>query len=121
LDNATNIKAQFQGIREYWSPKVIGRVNDQYLKVAKLQGVFTWHDHEDEDELFCVVKGQMVIEFEDGKVALREGEFFTVPRGIRHRPVTEEECWVLLIESVTTKHTGNVDTPLTRSIEEQLR
>ncbi|MBU1253343.1 MAG: cupin domain-containing protein [Alphaproteobacteria bacterium] len=119
--NATRLADAFAQVTEYWSPKVIGRVNDQLLKVAKLKGEFVWHAHEGEDELFYVVKGSLVIEFEDGPVALSQGDFLTVPRGVRHNPVAAQECWVLLIEPASTKHTGEEITPRTRSIEEQLR
>ena len=116
----TNLVAQFDRVDAYWSPKVIGQVNNQYLKVAKMKGSFTWHAHDDEDELFYVVRGRMRIEFEAGAVDLGEGDFYVVPRGVRHLPVAEEECWVMLIETVTTKHTGNTESELTRSLAEQL-
>jgi mannose-6-phosphate isomerase-like protein (cupin superfamily) len=106
-------------LTEYWSPKVIGRVNDQYVKVAKLKGQLAWHSHADEDELFQVVKGQLIIQLQDGEVSLRPGEFCVIPRGMMHNPVAEEECWIVLIETVTTKHTGDVETPLTKTIEQQ--
>jgi mannose-6-phosphate isomerase-like protein (cupin superfamily) len=115
-----NVESTFEDVIDLWSPKVIGRVNDQYLKVAKLQGEFVWHAHEDEDELFLVVRGTMRIQLEDGEVTLRPGEFVVVPRGVRHNPIAAEECWVMLIETVTTKHTGDVVTERTRSIESQL-
>lgn len=115
-----NILAAFDEVTDYWSPRIVGRVNDQYLKVAKLKGQFVWHAHDFEDELFHVVKGRLRIDFEDGSVALAEGDIFTVPRGVRHNPVAEEECWILLVETVTTLHTGNEDTPLTKTIAAQL-
>ena len=115
-----NLRAAFDRVTDYWSPKVIGQVNNQYLKVAKLKGQFVWHAHDDEDELFHIVKGSLRIEFEDHVATLNEGDFLTVPKGVRHNPVADEECWVLLIETVTTKHTGDVDSPLTRSLDEQL-
>jgi mannose-6-phosphate isomerase-like protein (cupin superfamily) len=114
-----NLLAAFERVTEYWSPKVIGKVNDQLLKAAKIKGELVWHAHDREDELFYVVKGSMRIELEDGVAPLREGDFFTVPKGVRHNPVADEECWILLIESASTKHTGDEVTPLTRSIEEQ--
>ena len=117
---AANLLEAFDRVSEYWSPKVIGRVNDQYLKVAKLKGRLAWHAHEEEDELFYIVHGRLRMELPDGVVELKQGEFLTVPKGTQHNPVAEEECWVLLIETVTTKHTGDVVTPLTRSLEEQL-
>ena len=118
---SVNILAALEGVSEYWAPKVIGRVNDQYIKAVKLRGEFVWHQHEDEDELFQVVKGSLRIQFEDQPdVMVNEGEFCVVPRGTMHNPVAEEECWLVLIETVTTKHTGDVVTERTRSIEEQI-
>jgi mannose-6-phosphate isomerase-like protein (cupin superfamily) len=115
-----NVASRFEEVTELWSPKVIGRVNDQYVKIARLQGEFVWHAHEDEDELFLVIRGSLRIQLEDGDVTVGEGEFVTVPSGVRHNPVATEECWVMLIETVTTKHTGDVTTERTRSIEEQV-
>ena len=115
-----NIESRFEDVTELWSPKVIGRVNDQYVKIARLQGEFVWHAHEGEDELFLVIRGSMRIQLEDGDVTLGPGELVVVPRGVRHNPVAAEECWVMLIETVTTKHTGEVVTERTRSIEEQV-
>jgi len=115
-----NLEAAFDRVTEFWSPKVVGQVNDQLLKVAKLKGELVWHAHDGEDELFFIVKGTLVIEFETGPVTLREGEFLTVPRGVRHNPVAAEECWILLIEPASTRHTGEVVTDRTRSLAEQL-
>lgn len=116
-----NLERAFDQVTELWSPKVVGRVNDQYVKVAKVQGELTWHKHDDEDELFQVVKGRLVIQFEGGReVVLNPGELCVVPKGVMHNPVAEEECWIVLIETVTTKHTGDVVMERTRSIEEQL-
>ncbi|GLQ99146.1 cupin domain-containing protein [Dyella mobilis] len=114
-----NLLDAFERVTEHWSPKVIGKVNDQLLKAAKIKGELVWHAHDHEDELFHIVKGSMRIELEDGVVELREGDFLTIPKGVRHNPVADEECWVLLIEPASTKHTGDEVTPLTRSIEEQ--
>ncbi|NNC73427.1 MAG: cupin domain-containing protein [Sphingomonadaceae bacterium] len=116
-----NLLAAFDRVTDYWSPKVIGAVNGQLLKVAKLKGEFVWHAHDGEDELFYIARGRLRIEFEDRSVDLAEGDFLTVPSGVRHNPVAEEECWVLLIEPASTKHTGEEQTPLTRSIEEQMK
>ena len=115
-----DVESQFDEVTEYWSPKVIGRVNDQYVKIAKLNGELVWHAHDAEDELFLVVRGQLRIQLEDGEVQLGPGQFVVVPRGVRHNPVAAQECWVVLIETVTTQHTGDVMTPRTRSIAEQL-
>ncbi len=118
---AANLVEAFERVTEYWSPKVIGRVNDQLLKAAKLKGELVWHAHDAEDELFYVVKGTLRIEFEDGATTLRQGDFLTVPKGLRHNPVADEECWILLIEPASTLHTGAETTDRTRSLEEQLR
>ena len=117
---AVNFLQALEQITEHWSPRVIGRVNDQYVKVAKVQGQFTWHKHDFEDEMFLVVYGRLVLQFEDKEVVLNPGDFYVVPKGVLHNPVAEEECGIVLIETVTTQHTGGVDTPLTKSIEEQL-
>jgi len=117
---AQNLLAAFERVTDYWSPKVIGKVNDQLLKAAKIKGELVWHAHDDEDELFHIVKGRMRIELEDGVVELREGDVLTIPKGVRHNPVADDECWILLIEPASTKHTGDEVTPLTRSIEEQM-
>jgi mannose-6-phosphate isomerase-like protein (cupin superfamily) len=108
-------------VTDHWSPRVVGRVNDQYVKVAKLLGQFVWHSHADEDELFLVLKGRLAIEYEGGrKVDLPAGSLHVVPRGVAHNPVAAEECWIALIETVTTRHTGDIDTPRSRTIQEQL-
>ena len=120
MEDPMNVLAQFDRVTEHWSPKVIARVNDQYMKVAKVQGRLAWHKHDDEDELFWILRGRLRLEFEDGAVELKAGDCYVVPRGALHNPVAEEECWLVLIEPVTTKHTGDVETPLTRSIAEQL-
>ena len=118
---AINLEQAFAGVTDYWSPKVVGRVNDQYVKIAKAKGQLAWHKHDDEDELFQVIKGELVIELEGAEaVRIGPGEFYVVPRGVMHNPVAAEECWMMLVETVTTRHTGDVETPLTRSIDEQL-
>ncbi len=118
---AIDLDAAFASLTEYWSPKVVGRVNDQLIKIAKLKGAFVWHDHAGEDELFFIVKGCLRIELEDGVVALTEGQFATVPRGVRHNPVADSECWVMLIEPASTLHTGDAVTARTRTLEQQMR
>ena len=106
---------------ELWSPRVVAEVDDAYVKVAKVQGSLAWHSHDDEDELFLVLAGHLRIEMEDTSVELGEGELFVVPKGVRHNPVAEEECHLLLIERKSTLHTGTTVTDKTRSIAEQLR
>lgn len=107
-------------LTEFWSPRVIAEVDDAYVKVAKVYGSLTWHSHENEDELFLVLKGRLRIEMEDRAVELGEGEMFVVPKGVRHNPVAEQECHLMLIERKSTLHTGNVVTAQTRSLAEQL-
>jgi mannose-6-phosphate isomerase-like protein (cupin superfamily) len=115
-----DIESRFAELADYWSPKVIGQVNDQYVKIAKLKGEFVWHAHDAEDELFLVVRGRLRMQLEDGEVEVGPGQLVVMPRGVRHNPRADEECWVLLVETVTTKHTGDVVTERTRSIAEQL-
>jgi mannose-6-phosphate isomerase-like protein (cupin superfamily) len=108
---------------DLWSPRVVAQVNDHYVKVARVQGEFPWHSHEAEDELFLVLKGCLTIgraESDGGPVSLLPGQMFVVPRGMRHNTSAKEETWIALIETVTTKHTGDEVTPMTRTIEEQL-
>ena len=115
-----DLEAEFARVTDHWSPRVVARVNDSYVKIAKLQGEFVWHAHADEDELFFVVRGTLVMQLEDGPVTLGPGQCLVVPRGVRHNPMAAEECWVMLVEPVATRHTGDVVTERTRSIEEQL-
>jgi mannose-6-phosphate isomerase-like protein (cupin superfamily) len=107
-------------LTEHWSPRVVGEVDDSYVKVAKVKGSLAWHSHDLEDELFLVLKGHLRIEMEHQSVELGEGEMFIVPKGVRHNPVAEEECHILLFERKSTAHTGDVITEKTRTIEEQL-
>jgi mannose-6-phosphate isomerase-like protein (cupin superfamily) len=102
-----NLEEKFDLFNDYWSPKIVGELNRQYVKLAKLKGEFIWHHHDDEDELFLVVKGQLTIELRDKDIVLKEGEFFIVPRGVEHRPVAEEEAQVLLFEPKSTLNTGS--------------
>lgn len=111
---------ELQQVTEYWSPRVVGQVNDQFVKVAKLKGSLTWHKHDDEDELFYVLKGRLVIEYEDDQVVLNEGDFHVVRKGMMHNPVADEECWIALVETVTTRHTGDLVIDKTKTIEQQL-
>ena len=108
-------------LTELWSPRVIAEVDDAYIKVAKVHGSLAWHSHENEDELFLILKGHLRIEMESGSVGLNEGDMFVVPKGVRHNPVAENECHLLLIERKSTLHTGDVVTEKTRSLSEQLR
>lgn len=118
---AVDLEASFATITEHWSPKVVAQVNDQYVKLAKVHGEFTWHSHEHEDELFFIVRGHLDMHYEGGKIVpLGEGMLHVVPRATRHKPVAERECWIMLIETVTTRHTGDVETAYTKTLEQQL-
>ena len=92
---------------DYWTPKIIGELNDSHVKLVKLKGEFVWHHHENEDELFLVIKGTLLIKLRDGDVTLEEGEMVIIPRGVEHMPVAEDEVHVLLLEPKTTVNTGN--------------
>jgi mannose-6-phosphate isomerase-like protein (cupin superfamily) len=111
-----NLVEKFSLFDEYWSPKIVGELNGQWVKLAKLKGEFVWHHHAAEDELFLVVKGRLVIKLRERDVVLDEGEFFIVPRGVEHQPVAEEEAHVLLFEPKSTLNTGNVRSQ--RTVEE---
>jgi len=103
--------AQFS---EYWSPKIVGELNGQLVKVVKFHGPFVWHHHDQEDELFYVVRGRFRVEFRDRHVSVEQGEFIIVPRGVEHRPVADEPVEVMLFEPATTLNTGNVRNERTR-------
>ncbi len=120
MKSVVNLRDELETVAEYCSPRIVGRVNDQYVKVAKIKGEFVWHKHDEEDEMFFIVKGRLVIRYEDHAVTLNEGEFHVVPKGVMHNPLAEEECWLALIEPVTTKHAGDTETALAKSVEDQL-
>ena len=103
-----NIEEKLALFDERWKPKIVGELNGQYVKLVKFIGEFVWHHHDDEDELFLVVKGRFRMEFRDRSAWIEEGEFIVVPRGVKHRPVAEEEAHVLLFEPASTLNTGNV-------------
>jgi mannose-6-phosphate isomerase-like protein (cupin superfamily) len=106
-----SLAEKFAIIREQWRPKVVAELNGQELKLVKLSGVFPWHHHENEDELFLVWKGEMKIEFRDREVTLGAGEFCVVPRGVEHRTMAESEAEVLVFEPAATRNTGNIVDP----------
>jgi len=111
-----NLNEKFGRINAYWNPKIAGELNDSYVKLVKLKGEFIWHHHEQEDELFLVVKGTLRMRFRDREVPIQEGEFLIVPRGVEHLPVAEGEVHVVLLEPKSTLNTGNVKNE--RTIEE---
>lgn len=121
MSAAVSLRNTAAALTELWFPRVVGTVNDVYIKVARIRGALAWHSHEDEDELFYVLEGRLRIEMTPDTVELREGEMFIVPKGVRHNPVAEAECLLLLIERKSTRHTGTIITNKTRSIKEQLR
>ncbi|MGI8837669.1 MAG: cupin domain-containing protein [Pyrinomonadaceae bacterium] len=119
-----NLLQKFSLIDDHWTPRIVGELNGQYLKLVKFQGPFTWHHHENEDEMFLVYSGRFRMEFRDSEgeaaaaavvkeIWLEQGEFCIVPRGVEHRPVADEECQVLLFEPATTLNTGNVQDEFT--------
>jgi mannose-6-phosphate isomerase-like protein (cupin superfamily) len=103
-----NLAEKFSLFSDYWSPKIVGELNGQQIKLAKFKGEFVWHNHEREDELFLVVKGCLRMKLRDREVLIREGEFFIVPRSTEHLPIAEEECHVVLLEPASTLNTGNI-------------
>ena len=103
-----NVYEKLSTFSEYWSPKIVGEMNESYVKLVKLKGEFVWHLHENEDEMFMVIKGSLVIKLRAEDIVLNEGELFVIPRGIEHMPVAEDEVQVMLIEPKTTLNTGNV-------------
>lgn len=113
MDQGVNLAEKLSRFHEYWSPRVVAELNDYQVKLVKVLGEFVWHRHEETDELFFVVSGEMVIEFRDKVVALREGEMYVVPKGVEHRPVAERECHVMLIEPKGLVNTGEVGGELT--------
>ena len=116
----SNLLEELDLVTDFWSPRIIARVNDQYVKVAKLKGTLTWHKHDDEDELFHIVKGNLTIEYENGEVHLKEGDMHVVPKGVMHNPVADDECWIALIETGTTKQPGDVVLERTKTLDQQL-
>jgi len=114
-----NLQQKFSTFTEYWDPRIAGELNSQYIKLVKFQGPFTWHHHENEDELFMVVRGRFRMDYRDESNAdsstwIEEGEFIVVPRGTEHRPFAEEECQVLLFEPMSTLNTGDVQNEFTK-------
>jgi mannose-6-phosphate isomerase-like protein (cupin superfamily) len=103
-----NLNDKLSKVKEYWSPKIVGEVNDTLVKIVKFTGEFVWHHHDDEDELFLVVKGRLRMKFRDREVVLAPGEFIVVPKGVEHLPVADQEVEVVLIEPKSTLNTGNV-------------
>ncbi|NNF52654.1 MAG: cupin domain-containing protein [Gammaproteobacteria bacterium] len=105
-----NLGEKFAAFEDHWAPKVIAEMNDYQFKLARIQGEFVWHKHDDTDEVFICIKGRMTIEFRDGVAKLKEGEMLVVPKGTEHRPTAEEECHIMLVEPRGVVNTGDADT-----------
>lgn len=109
-----NLKEKFDLINDHWNPKIIGELNGQHVKIAKIQGEFVFHHHEHEDELFMLIKGNMKMALRDRVVDIKEGELFIVPKGVEHKPIAEEEAYIMMFEPASTLNTGNVANDRTR-------
>jgi mannose-6-phosphate isomerase-like protein (cupin superfamily) len=112
-----DIAQKFELFSEHWSPKVVGELNDSYVKLVRLRGEFVWHHHDNEDELFLVIKGRLIIKLRERDLVIREGQFVIIPRGVEHMPVAEEEVLVMLLEPKATLNTGNVQNEKTVEAE----
>lgn len=113
MPDKVNLAQKLSQIHEHWKPHIAGELNGQLIKLVKFQGEFVWHHHENEDEMFLVVKGRFRMEFRDKVILLVEGEFIIVPRGVEHKPVADEECYIVLFEPASTLNTGNVENDFT--------
>ena len=119
--NQKNLKEQLKEVQDYFSPKIVTEVNDQYVKIAKIKGQeVPWHNHENEDELFYIIEGTLMMEVEnETNRTMKTGDMFVVSKGINHRVSSTDECSIMLIETKTTKHTGKVKSSITKSVQEQ--
>jgi mannose-6-phosphate isomerase-like protein (cupin superfamily) len=115
-----NLAQKLSTFNEHWKPKIVGELNGQFVKLVKFKGEFLWHHHDNEDEMFYVVKGQFTMRFRERNVVVREGEFIIVPRGMEHMPVADEECQIVLFEPATTLNTGNVQSERTVPVLERI-
>lgn len=118
--HSINVNDKLELINDLWTPRVITELNGQQVKISKIKGKFIWHDHKEEDELFYILKGKMVMEFRDKKVEVNAGEIIMVPKGVEHRPIAEEEVWMMLFEPMNIKHTGDVKSELTIDTYEKI-
>jgi mannose-6-phosphate isomerase-like protein (cupin superfamily) len=108
-----NLEQKLSKFDEHWSPRVVAEMNDYQFKLVKVQGEFVWHDHPDTDEVFIMIEGELDIEFRDGKVTLKDGEMYVIPKGVEHRPVATSECKIMLVEPKGVVNTGEADSELT--------
>ena len=115
-----NIAEKFDLFEEYWTPKIIGQLNGQDVKIAKVKGEFVWHDHANEDEMFLIIKGTLKLEFRDRTITLHQGEMLVIPKGIEHKPIAEEEVHLFLFEPTSTKHTGEIVHEMTKTDHDRI-
>lgn len=115
-----NIEEKFRSINDYWNPRIAGELNGQYVKLAKLKDEFVWHKHDQEDEMFLVVSGNLVIELREGSITLKPGEFVIIPKGVEHKPVANGEVHLMLFEPASTLNTGNLKNELTKEKLERI-
>jgi mannose-6-phosphate isomerase-like protein (cupin superfamily) len=115
-----NLQQKFSLFTEHWNPKIIGELNGQQVKLAKFKGEFVWHHHDEQDELFMVVKGSFKMEFRDKTIQLNEGEIIIVPKGVEHKPVADDEVWIMLFEPASTLNTGNIIDGKTKTVLETI-
>ena len=119
-NDPVDIADKFSQFSDHWSPKVVARLNDYEIKLVKVQGEFVWHTHEDTDELFLVIDGELTIQLRDGNVALRPGQLYVVPRGVEHCPIADGEVQAMLMEPAGVVNTGNADSALTAAYDDSL-
>lgn len=115
-----NIAEKLSLFNDHWNPRIVGELNGQHVKLAKIQGEFVWHKHDHEDELFYVLEGEFVMEFRDKKVTVKENEFLIVPKGVEHRPVAEQEVSIMLFEPSSTLNTGDIKNEKTKQELERI-
>ena len=115
-----NIEQKLSLFSDHWSPKIVGELNGQHVKIAKLKGEFVWHKHDNEDELFFVIKGSFKMEYRDKFVIVNENEFLIVPKGVEHRPIADEEVSIMLFEPASTINTGDVEDELTKKVLDRI-
>lgn len=118
--NKVNINDKLAQFSDHWHPRIVGELNGQQVKLAKLKGEFVWHSHEQEDEMFLVIKGSFKMELRDKVLDIQEGEFIIIPKGVEHRPVAEQEVHIMLFEPASTLHTGTTESELSRNNQEWL-
>jgi mannose-6-phosphate isomerase-like protein (cupin superfamily) len=118
--NKVNIKEKLNLINDYWKPRIIGELNNQQIRIVKIKGEFVVHTHDNEDEFFLVIKGLLKMEYEDKLIELKEGEFIIIPKGVKHRPIADEEVHLLLFEPATILNTGDVRNELTLESPERI-